>query len=340
MPDRVAAQQVWVVTVTYGNRVPLVRTVIEAALEAGVERVVLVDNGCAATARAELLALQETLAEQLRLIHLEENAGSAGGYATGIQAAYEGGAEFIWLLDDDNRPTRDALDRLLLAYHLLGAHPCNVLVGFRPSRKDQRQAISEGRGMEHAPNTFIGFHIRQLPARLFGRKQHDPVPKTPLFPLVPIAYAPYGGMLLHRSWVERVGLPDRRLYLYADDHEYTLRLTEAGARLYLCATAVIEDLDDSWHVQRTKRFSWIDPEIDTDRLYYALRNRIWLERRYLTRRSVFLLNGVIFLGALCLISLLREKSLRFTWHRMRAIWQALQDGWQGRLGKRTASQTH
>ncbi|WP_397546075.1 glycosyltransferase [Rhodothermus marinus] len=327
------AQHVWVVTVTYGNRLSFVKTVVEAVLKMGVGRIVLVDNGCPATVREGLSALQAAWPEQLLIVHQEENLGSAGGYAVGIQTAYEGGAEFLWLLDDDNRPVSEALDRLLAAYRLLGTHPRNVLVGFRPSRKNQQKAVFKGHRIEHVSNTFLGFHIRQLSALLPRKKQLGPLPAPPLFPLIAIDYAPYGGLFLHRSWVERAGLPDHRLYLYADDYEYTRRLVEAGARLYLCAPAIIEDLDDSWHVQPNKSFPWVDPTIDIERLYYAIRNRAWLEKHYLTHRSVFLLNGAIFLGALCLVSLLREKNPRFTWQRMQTIWQALQDGWQGKLGR-------
>lgn len=330
MQGDVPTQQVWVVTVTYGDRAVYVQTVIEAVLAAGVGGVVLVDNGCTPAARRVLQALPA----QVHCIQLGENAGSAGGYAAGIREAYERGAEFIWLLDDDNRPAPDALARLLAAYRMLGADPDNVVIGFRPSRKEQRLAVQEGRRIVQHANTFMGFHVRQLPDRLFRKRTAVLFSGPPPFPLIPVDYAPYGGILMHRSWVERAGLPEHRLYLYADDHEYTLRLTAAGARLYLCAPAIVEDLDASWHLQAARRFPWVDPEIDLERLYYSVRNRVWLERRFIRRPSIFFLNGAVFLGTIGVISLLRTRSIRFTWRRLHFIWQAMQDGWRGRLGRR------
>ena len=48
--------------------------------------------------------------ERLKVIYLDENTGSAGGYKLGLEEAYKcNECEFIWLLDDDNKPQKDSL---------------------------------------------------------------------------------------------------------------------------------------------------------------------------------------------------------------------------------------
>ena len=42
----------------------------------------------------------------------QENSGGAGGFHTGIKAAYENGYDWIWCMDDDTEPEMTALEQL------------------------------------------------------------------------------------------------------------------------------------------------------------------------------------------------------------------------------------
>ncbi len=81
-----------VVTVTYGDRLPYLEQLIERALSfTAISDVVVVSNA----ALAPLDQLTERWPDQVRLIELTENTGSANGYAVGLQAALAGDADFI-----------------------------------------------------------------------------------------------------------------------------------------------------------------------------------------------------------------------------------------------------
>lgn len=56
----------------------------------------------------------EWLLEQqdLTVIH-QENLGGAGGFSRGVQYAYEDGADWIWMMDDDVYPESNCLEQLL-----------------------------------------------------------------------------------------------------------------------------------------------------------------------------------------------------------------------------------
>ena len=125
---------VTVVTVTYGERRALLHQVLDALPAQGVSRAVVVDNGARWPVKDELAAAYGDFVD---VVEMGRNTGSAGGFAAGIQRALETGAEFIWLLDDDNRPVPDCLAALSAAYQeLRGQHPADLLavLAFRPER--------------------------------------------------------------------------------------------------------------------------------------------------------------------------------------------------------------
>ena len=58
--------------------------------------------------------MENEISDKLRVIYLKENVGSAGGYKRGLKEAYlDKDCEFIWLLDDDNKPQESSLNTLI-----------------------------------------------------------------------------------------------------------------------------------------------------------------------------------------------------------------------------------
>ncbi|WP_167481844.1 glycosyltransferase [Thermus caldilimi] len=326
---------VWVVTVTYGNRHQVVRRVVEASLQNGVGGVVLVDNGSPQENAARLRDFCGQQRGCLR-VRLEENLGSAGGFARGIQEAYDQGAELLWLLDDDNEPTPQALERLLWAYVHLGCDPQVVLVPMREGGlgKAFAKLAHQGRPLDFVRDGFLGFHLalkaEKALIRLFVLER-DQTKGTPRFPLAQLGAAPYGGLLLHRSWVEKVGLPDPRLVLYEDDTEFTLRIAEQGGRIYLASQAEVRDLLPSWHWQNG---GWFAPESQEPMLYYRTRNLAYLEWRTRSHTAWVLLNQGAHLAWLFLKGLRLWRDPRRVLRRLAFLLEAVRDGRAGRLGKK------
>lgn len=324
------------VTVTYGNRATFLERVVEAAFAAGVGHVIVVDNGSAPQSRASIDRMVESRGNLLTVVRLAQNSGSAGGFKAGLEAVRDlAEIEFVWLLDDDNAPSRSALVRLAHAYACLGEDKRVALLALRPDRKEYLRAATAGQPVSIIPNSFLGFHAREIPRKL-GRRlrpRRDPEKNRIRFPLVSVGYAPYGGLLFHRSWLERVGLPEERLYLYGDDHEYTTRIVHSGGEIFLCTSAEIEDLDTSWHLMPTASRPWIDPQADERRIYYGLRNRVWLEKRYTTAPVVYFLNALAYLGFLLTLGLFANRRPRQVFLRLRLLCRAMNDGLHDRLGE-------
>jgi GT2 family glycosyltransferase len=328
------------VIVTYGRRWKYLSQVLDelVAGHPAVGDIVIVDNGSEDDIESGVNLLSKTCGARIHLSRLETNTGSANGYKTGIETALrETKAELLWLLDDDNKPREQSLERLLSAYHALGDDPNNALASLRRDRPQYLRAAKDGTTVGLKRNSFFGFHIGDIGRRL-GRKLMSRSPQHQVsrlrFPLVSIGCAPYGGLLFHRDRIGKIGLPDERFYLYGDDIEFSSRMVGDGGCIYLCATSEIEDLEVSWHLWTTMLHPMMSLESDRLKLYYQVRNQVYLE----TRRSVsclpmYALNITAFLGFLAVSSVWFDRKPLLTAKRIRFLVKAMQDGWSGRLGQ-------
>ncbi len=323
--------KVTVVTVTYGERRALLRQVLDSLPAQGVSRAVVVDNGARWPVKEELAAAYGDFAQ---VVEMGRNTGSAGGFAAGLQRALETGAEYIWLLDDDNRPAPDCLAALGAAYQdLRWQHSADLLavLAFRPEHQADVAAGVPLRYVTPRPNSFLDFHVLDIPYKFWRRTPWGrPRPRGTLPARVDLVIAPYSGLFFHRALVERFGLPRADFVLYADDSEYSHRLVRAGGRLALIPAACIEDLESSWNVRqhRGSSFGVLLGQGSDLRVYYGTRNRVYFDAHYRAHeRLVFALNRWVYLAALAGLARFRGRCARLA-----LIREAVRDGLAGRLG--------
>ena len=201
--------KVYSVIVTYGDRFHLLKQVIEACFREDVNKVIVIDNASIENSRNKLKEFEKQNKDRLKVIYLEENSGSAGGYKRGLEEAYKcEECEFIWLLDDDNEPQKDSLKVLKEFWNDLedkNKKEKVALLSYRPDRIAYKEAI-----MTNNPelvlgrkNSFLGFHILDLPKkvmRVLKRKigiktfKEDNSIKSGK-----VAVAPYGGMFFIKN---------------------------------------------------------------------------------------------------------------------------------------------
>jgi GT2 family glycosyltransferase len=115
---------------------------------------------------------------------------------------------------------------------------------------------------------------------------------------VPIPWAPYGGLFLHRRMLETIGYPDESLRLYGDDTEFTNRIVRRGGHLFLVPRSRIVDIEPSWSDgSRPQRFyiARLLTGGSPRRLYLSIRNDVFFTSRYwCDSRLMMLLNAVGF----------------------------------------------
>jgi len=321
---------VFVVTVTYGDRQSLLQNVLVGLADQGVAKAVVVDNGAPWPVTATLTAQYGTFID---VVSMGRNTGSAGGYAAGIQRAIDLGAEFLWLLDDDNCPDSRCLEALLQAHDTLRKQylPAQLAVAaYRPEHQTRITAGVTTSKDRTRPSGFCWCHLTDVPLKVLAYmpwcRRHGALRSTVISDV-----APYGGLLVHRSVINAIGIPNTDFVLYEDDTEFTYRLTSGGGCIALATRARIKDLEHSWPTRRSVRSMRILSLFRSGaemRVFYGVRNRVYLESHVFPRnRIMFALNRLAF-NTLMAIATCRVGGAA----RRRLVRRAIMDGLQGRLG--------
>ncbi|MEH3086146.1 MAG: glycosyltransferase [Xylophilus ampelinus] len=316
--------------VTYQDRRSYLRQVVRriASLEPAVRDITIVFNGVPYDPKE--FAREFIDGPALNLIVLAANTGSANGYAEALGAAQrDSGADFFWLLDDDNLPEHEALQHLEEAFALMEGNEACALLALREDRWEYRSVTQTGRHHRLEADAFFGFHAASTLRRKLCRAPHarasagNAVPH----PLVAIGHAPYGGFLMHRSWLDRIGVPKKEFFVYGDDHEYTDRIVQAGGTIYLCAASRIKDIEESWFQRSAGRCHYlVDPEASRLKAFFVLRNRVHLEScRYVKSRAVYRLNATVFALRVFASGYRYWLDRRF-WKRLRLLAAAYREG--------------
>jgi GT2 family glycosyltransferase len=209
------------VVVTY-NRKEKLGKVLEHILAQshGLDWVVVVDN--ASTDGTDAMLARYQVDERITVLRLPKNVGGAGGFAAGMARAYEMGADFLWIMDDDCYPNPDALEELInglgKAQQTLGAQPpyaCSVV-------KWTDGSICE----MNNPGTTRDW------GRLLSLGQQA----------VLATHCSFVSVLVPRGTLTRFGLPLEPYFIWFDDMEYTLRISQAGSGVQVLTSVVVHDL--------------------------------------------------------------------------------------------------
>lgn len=277
-----------IVTVTYGQRWRFLRQLLQyAEREPRVQTVVVLDNGSIDSIAEQARAARLTKADVVRL---ERNAGSAQGFRLGMEHAMRIGAEFVWLMDDDNVPEEGSLDALHSEYARLrenGDAEKDVLLAFRPEQQADVALGVNGERCYPRHSSFLGFHVLDIPFKVLRRWQM-PLAEREIAARVALPFAPYSGMYFHRSLLAHIGFPNPDLVLYADDTDFSFRVTRGGGHIWLITSARLKDLELSWNVKSKFQHSleqWLRGSGDL-RAFYACRNTVYFEREHWTRDRI------------------------------------------------------
>jgi GT2 family glycosyltransferase len=322
------------VTLTYGDRLEYLEELLARAFrEKDITRAIVVSNASV----AELDQLFMLWPNRVQVIELDSNTGSANGYAVGIDAALKTGCDFIWLMDDDNAPTPGSfplLKQRLIDCALRHGADNTAVLGFRPTHQADVASGVPTRFIAPPRSSYFGFHVRQLPYKLWRRTPWGKPKPRPAQPLLELPFAYYGGLLGHADLFRRIGLPRRDLVLYADDTEYTFRIGALGGHLYLVPEAGLDDLENSWNIKaRTSNIyeTYLLGSSDL-RAYYAARNQAWFDKNlWVTSPLMYRFNRWLFIRLLHFFARRHQRE-----SRLALLLQAIRDGEAGALGMNRA----
>ena len=234
------------------------------------------------------------------------NLGGAGGFALGILHALALGADWVWLADDDGRPADSSVLATLIELaqrrELAEVSPCVV-----DADDPDRLAFAVRRGLT--------WHRSRSALTTADGADGE---------LLPGIAALFNGALLRASTIEKIGVPDLRLFIRGDEVEIHRRLRRSGLPFgtalraaYLHPAGLDEDkpmLGGRLHAR--------DPDDEVKR-FYSYRNRGYLVAQPGMRRA-----GLLDVP-------------RFAWYflvtkrrpaEFRRWWQLLGDGRRERFG--------
>ncbi|WP_295721255.1 glycosyltransferase [Mucilaginibacter sp.] len=324
--------KVCVLTVTYANRWQFLEQVLNRLLSlAQVTQVVVVNNASAYSVDDKVAGLNDS---RVVVLNNEENIGSAGGYKQAIEYAYQQtDADMVWLLDDDNMPAENALAGLLAKWDEIEGE--NNKKALYCLREDRLPHVKIARGENPSryylvPDNFMGFNIFNVLKNQRYKKNDRFGTGVPYQDKAMMPYVPYGGLLMHRSLVEVIGYPDEKFFVYVDDSEYTYRITQSGAVIWLIPNCKVIDIDQSQGINyQPKPFHSHLLNLWSFRTYYAIRNRMYFYSKVtIHSHLVFKLNKGLYLGYLWVVSRLSSKQKEYN-----KLVAAVNDGLTGKLGK-------
>lgn len=297
-------QKVLAVVVTY-NRLPLLRHCLDCLRANGPLGGIIVVNNGSTDGTAEWLDAQT----DLHVLH-QENVGGSGGFHRGMEEACRLGARWIWCMDDDVFPRPQCLSALLDA----------------ASRTDA--AILAPRRLLEGniyTNDFRSVNLTNPFASLYAGR----LSKLPPDGVTEIAGTAFEGPLVRRDVVERIGLPNKELFIFCDDTDYCLRAGAAGFRIVYVPSALMDKQaffsEDNWTTRNRKK-KW--------KRFYQVRNSTYLNHHYGRTWGVRYVRGFIGVAGYILTALATAPfSQAYTWADIPKFWRAYRNGLAERLGK-------
>ena len=188
----------------------------------------------------------------------QENQGASGGFYTGIKAAYEQGADWVWVMDDDTIARPDTLQTLVQSVLAMQqAYPKNPL-GFLVSKAVFTDSHPHWMNLPELSRVQGG-----LPFNRFDEQG-----------IVLARSASFVSLLISRPAIATCGYPIREFFIWADDIEYTTRITRAGfLGGYVPASIVV-------HKTKTNYSSdlYSAQPAEAQKHFYGIRNNLYCRR--------------------------------------------------------------
>jgi GT2 family glycosyltransferase len=133
----------------------------------------------------------------------QANLGGAGGFATGLETAYQAGYTWLWCMDDDCLAAPDALANLLKSPNL---GPC----------------IKNSMSVSVNSRDELAFFVDR-PNQSY-RKVSDMAGLDLIYGVASF----FNGTLVHSGVVKAIGVPDKNLFIWGDEVEYMTRAQKMG----------------------------------------------------------------------------------------------------------------
>lgn len=259
--NRIKNSRTWAgVVVTYNRKDELIKN-IESVLsqKKKFDRIYIIDN-CSTDGTKALLENKGYLRDRLfSYIRLEQNLGGAGGFYTGLKAAFEDGYDLICLMDDDGRPENQ--DTFSVLYNA-AIKACDI----NPKIMINPLVVCD------TDNLKLSFMLGKY---IYGSEVINDAEKGVLRDLI----NPFNGTVVSRELVKDVGYPNKDFFIRGDEMDYQVRSEKEGAYI-----ATIVDSIYFHPGMELKTIKWNGKYIRVETInpwksYYTVRNEVYRRKR-------------------------------------------------------------
>ena len=238
------------------------------------------------------------------IVHrMDENRGNAGGVKEVMEMAFAEGVDAVWILDDDSWPRAAALEAMVDG-------PWDPMVVRHPLQIDPRTnqftwplQVTDGKG-----GWRLISNVSELPDGECVRSRIS-----------------WTGALVSREVREAIGPVNGDLFIRGEDEEYPLRMEQGGFSQEARRGAVMDHPGPQnlvcWALLGKSFF--FEPGLSDWKIYYKVRNMVWIKRKQSGNRRAILMATVYALAAFQIDGI----------GRLPLIFSAAVDGWRGKLGK-------
>ena len=247
------------VVVTYNRKKMLLRCIQALMVQEYPCDIILVDNGSNDGTRDYIREYMSN--SSICYYNTGENLGGSGGFRVGIELAVQKGYDYVWIMDDDTLPCPDALAELIKADRCL-----NGRYGFLSG-----VAYWTDGNLCNMNVQRIGLHKKV--------KNYDTIS--------PIIMATFVSFFVKAEIIKQVGLPIKEFFIWADDLEYSRRISRLQSCYMVPSSKVIHCMTDNGKVGIV--------EENADRLWrynYLYRNEFFVFKREGCKGYLYMLGRV------------------------------------------------
>lgn len=264
---------------------------------------VIVADNVSTDGTADALESMASLPFPLLVHRMPENLGNAGGVEAIMELAFTRDIDTVWILDDDSWPRPEALQELLDTPRRNDEVIHSIQID--PKTKDLTWPMQ----VHYPASGWYTVHsLREM--------ETQPVLVT---------RNNWTGSLVPRSVREKVGPVMGDLFIRGEDEEYPWRFQQAGISQRAVLASIL-DHPGPPALQRTSflgKTIYFEPGLSDWKLYYKIRNMVWLQRRKRGLPAAI----ALFLAYLAIVS--RHDGA----HRTPLLLEAAIDGLRSRLGR-------
>ena len=266
------------------------------------DKIFVVDN-CSTDGTPEYLKDRGWM-DDPRFVYVKTHAniGGAGGFYTGTKAAYEAGADYIVLMDDDGRAADEhTFENLLREAERLHAENPKLFVN---SLVRQGELLSFKMGSKYTVAEALAAAKDGI---LDGEAN------------------PFNGTLVSRELVAEIGYPNPDFFIKGDEVNYKQRSFDAGAKV-----VTVVDSDYIHPRPETNERTVLGRKVPFFveapwKEYYAARNFTWMYKQNGWYKAIAF--ELIFVKLLAILSMKCKKAAT-----VKMLAKGVKDGWQGKLG--------